>query len=455
MNRPLFDLRRPRVRALSLALLLAATLAVPACDSLEVTDPNAPNPNDVTLQSLVAGIEGGMRADLFVYLVVSGVMAREAYNFDPADPRWVDELYKGPLDPGGFLVLRPWSSRYRVIQNAVTLRERAENELAGAAQSATLGYVDTIIGYQLLLNLNYLGENGIKTEFTEDVNTPFASRAEAFAEIERLLDSGFQSLQAGGASFPFALTSGFAGFGTPATFAQFNRAIRARVSIYQNEFQEALNALQNSFVDASEPMDVGVYHVYSTGAGDRLNPLFEVPTAPFVKLRAHPRIEALAEPGDLRYAAKVLDRSADRADQSVPALDPAPSSGGGLSSALVVTVAGNSTAPLPLVRNEELLLIRAEANIGLGNLEQAEDDINVVRDAAGLGPVELTPANAIDQLLYERTFSLFMEGHLWYDLRRFNRLDMLPIDRTGDRIFRQMPCPLDEVPDGSACLTNV
>lgn len=432
---------------LSLMLVLAIGLSLPACDSLDVTDPNAPNAEDVTLQSLVSGIEGGMRADVFVYLVASGTLAREVYNFDPADPRWVDELFVGPLDAGGFIVLRPWSSRYRVIRNTATLMDRVASDLSGAQQSAGSGFAKTIIGYQLLLNLNYMGENSIKIAFSEDINTPFVSVAEAYAEIERYLDEGFSELQAGGGSFPFTLTNGFAGFNTPGTFAQFNRAIRARVALYQNDYSAALSALNDSFLDENGSMNTGVYHVYSTGAGDRLHPLFEVPTSPSVKLRAHPMYKAQAEAGDLRYTSKILDRTGD-------GFDPAPAAGNGLSSPLVATVASGSTSPLPIVRNEELLLMRAEAYIGQNNLGTAEADINRVRDAAGLGPVTLTTGNAVDQLLHERMYSLFLEGHRWVDVRRFNRFNTLPTDQVGDplragTIFQQFPRPFDEVPEGN------
>ena len=434
-------------RGLSLALVLLVGLSLPACDSLDVTDPNAPNSADVTIQSLVSGIEGAMRADVFVYLVASGTLTREVYNFDPADPRWVEELFVGPLDPGGFIVLRPWSSRYRVIRNTVTLQERIASDLSGAAQSAASGFAKTVIGYQLLLNLNYMGDNGIKIEFSEDINTPFVSPDQAYAEIERYLDEGFSELQAGGASFPFSLTSGFAGFDTPGTFAQVNRALRARVAVYQNDFNTVLSTLGNSFLDENGDMNTGVYHVYSTGAGDRLNPLFEVPTSASVKLRAHPMYKAQAEPNDLRYTSKILDRSGDAG------FDPAPAAGNGLSSALIVTVSANSTSPLPIIRNEELLLIRAEANIGLGNLGAAETDINRVREAAGLGGVTLTAANAVDQLLHERMYSLFLEGHRWVDVRRFGQFNTLPTDQVGSplragTIFEQFPRPLDEVPEG-------
>ncbi len=423
----------------STAFAVFLVLLLGACDSLDVTDPNAPNAADVSVQSLVSGIEGSLRTDMFVYLVASAGLGREAYNMDAADPRWVDELIAGPLDPGGFILLRPWSSRYRTIRNILTLQERAESDYSGPAQSATDGFAQTLVAHQLLLNLNFLGDNGIKLEFTGEEDVPFVTPNQAYTAIEQLLDAGYDDLQAGGGAFPFRLTAGFAGFDTPATFAQFNRALRARVAIYQGDHDAALLALGDSFVDAAGDMDQGVYHVFSAGAGDQLNSLFSVPTASTVKLRAHALLKEMAMPGDLRYASKILDRSEDAS------FDPAPTSGNGLSSALVVTVAASSTSPLPIMRNEELLLIRAEAYIGKGQLGAAEMDINRVRAAAGLPSLSLGAATAVDDLLRERLYSLFLEGHRWIDMRRYGRLDQLPNDRPGDKIFRQFPKPIDEV----------
>jgi hypothetical protein len=49
-------------------------------------------------------------------------------------------------------------------------------------------------------------------------------------------------------------------------------------------------------------------------------------------------------------------------------------------------------------------------------------------------------------LLYERRYSLFCEGHRWIDMRRFNRLSELPIERTGDVVAVNFPRPLSEIP---------
>ena len=429
---------------LLLSILLVGLLA--GCDSLDVEDPNAPSADAVTIQSLVTGTEGALRQDINIYYQVVSIFGREAYFFEPADPRYTGELYTGPLDPNGFLLTRHWNARYRTIRNATTLLERAP-ELDASGQAGVEAYAKTVIGYQLLLALNYLWDNGIKIEFSEDINTPFVSRADAFAEIERYLDEAFTQLDNAGNAFAFQLTDGFDGFDTPQTFKLFNRALRARVAIYQDEYQAALDALDDSFVARSGDLDEGVYHVFASASGDRTNLLFEVPTSSSVKLRAHPTFVTEAETGDQRVADKVFDRRND-AD-----FDGSPSAANGLSSKLPVTIYESSTAPIPMIRNEELLLIRAEALIGQQRYDDAELDLDRIRSEAGLTPVDLSAANAVDQLLNERRYSLFLEGHRWVDLRRYDRLDTLPTDQVGEEdpqeatIFRQMPRPLDEVPE--------
>ena len=440
--------RRPHPFSLRWSLLGGALLLLllAGCDSLEVEDPNAPSAEDVTVQSLVTGTEGAMREDVDIFYQVVSILGREAYYFEPADPRYTGELYTGPLDPNGFLLTRHWNARYRTIRNATTLLERAP-ELDAPARAGVEAYAKTVIGYQLLLALDYLWDNGIKIEFSDDITTPFVGREAALEEIARYLDEAVVQLDEAGDAFAFQLSAGFDGFDTPQTFKQFNRALRARVAIYQNAPQAALDALDDSFIDPDGDLEEGVYHVFASASGDRTNLLFEVPTSSSVKLRAHPTFKTAAEAGDRRFATKVLDRT-DDGD-----FNDSPSAANGLSSPLVVTLYDGSTAPIPMIRNEELLLLRAEAFIGEQRYDDAEAALNRIRAAADLGPVDLTAANAVDQLLHERRYSLFLEGHRWVDLRRYDRLDTLPLDRVGEplrdgRIFRQMPRPLDEVPEG-------
>ncbi|HET9989055.1 MAG TPA: RagB/SusD family nutrient uptake outer membrane protein, partial [Kofleriaceae bacterium] len=86
--------------------------------------------------------------------------------------------------------------------------------------------------------------------------------------------------------------------------------------------------------------------------------------------------------------------------------------------------------PVPLIRNEELILLEAEAKFFTGDVPGALVALNLVRvTSGGLAPITGTPdaATFTDELLYERRYSLLFEGgHRWIDLRRFMR--DLPLD---------------------------
>lgn len=70
-------------------------------------------------------------------------------------------------------------------------------------------------------------------------------------------------------------------------------------------------------------------------------------------------------------------------------------------------------------RLSEQYLIRAEARLKLGNLNGAADDINQIRNRAGLSSVSLTD-NLGAVLIQERKSELFCEhGHRWFDLKRW------------------------------------
>ena len=104
---------------------------------------------------------------------------------------------------------------------------------------------------------------------------------------------------------------------------------------------------------------------------------------------------------------------------------------------------------IPIIRNEELILIYAEAKTQLGgaaNLTDAVTAINKIRTAASL-PVysgAATQAALIDEMLKQRRYSLYGEGHRWIDMRRYNRLNTLPLDRAGDDVWVQFPRPANE-----------
>lgn len=79
-----------------------------------------------------------------------------------------------------------------------------------------------------------------------------------------------------------------------------------------------------------------------------------------------------------------------------------------------------------VMRLAELYLIRAEARAQQGELSNAKDDLNKIRNTAGLGNTEANSKEEIlDAILRERRVELFTEhAHRFMDLKRAGKLDM-------------------------------
>ena len=113
---------------------------------------------------------------------------------------------------------------------------------------------------------------------------------------------------------------------------------------------------------------------------------------------------------------------------------------------------------MPIIRNEELILLRAEAEAKAGMKTQAIADLNTVRTVSGkLAPLDaaISDAQVTDEILYNRRYSLMAEGgHRWIDARRLNRIQDIPLDKTEHRRNIRYPIPqaeCDARPNEPAC----
>jgi hypothetical protein len=437
------------------AFALAASVA--ACD-IDVPDLNNPgvdsladSPTPSAVKAAATGLLIGNRVGIGAeagFVSNLGILGRESYNFDTADPRYVNELLVAPdLDPGaGAFGGNFWTAPYSNIKGAFTLIKALEKVVgfSDAEKEAIRGFAMTIQALDFLVVIETHDKNGAPIDVDRGINdplAPIATKDEVYKHIRDLLDEAKTHLAAGGDAFPFPLSSGFAGFDTPATFLKFNRAIKARVDVYSDQWADALVALGESFIsaDPADPkLDVGVYYVYSTGSGDVQNFLVNP------VLYVHPSVAADAD----KKANGDLDDRVTR--KTVQLMAPVSGAGGLLMSDRQFTMYPSPTAPIPLIRNEELILLRAEANIGLGTpagLMAAIDDINFIRvNSGGLAPrTDLTSANILDELLKQKRYSLLFEGgHRWIDLRHYNKLDELPLDQPNFVRHDALPIPSSE-----------
>lgn len=106
-----------------------------------------------------------------------------------------------------------------------------------------------------------------------------------------------------------------------------------------------------------------------------------------------------------------------------------------------------------IFRLAEMYLIRAEANVQLNNLQEAEDDINLLRTRSEAPAVEFVNRNQALLLIEdERLYELAYEGHRWYDLKRTGRLDdvMNAFSANWRPAFSRWPIPIGEIQNNPA-----
>jgi hypothetical protein len=437
---------------------LVAMLA--SCNPLNLDtfeDPNNPSVGSVTsnasraqIQFLVTGLEARHRNYVFTVTAGFGTFGREIWYLNASDPRWQtdwlgqngrvpDAAYFGFGANGG----APYSGAYQAVRQAFLLRDAALNTSAlnDTEKKAVTGFAKTIAGFQFMLPANFMYENGIRVD-VEDPLKPggYVSYDEALKFISDMLDAGFQDLNAGGTAFPFTLTPGWTGFNSIDGLKRVNRAIAARVAIYRKDWQGALTALNGSFMNLTGSLGAGPSHTFGAPP-DAFNPLYFVPNANVsTMIVVHPSVLRDTTPGDLRVRQKFFARTSPVSVSS---------DAGTLSGTHQDNRWPSNTAAIPFIKNEELVLIKAEAHANLNQLTEARDAINIIRNAAGIGAYSgaLTQAALINEILYQRRYSLWAEpwGHRWIDTRRYNRMNEIDVSFDKGTVFKQFPRPQADI----------
>ena len=428
-----------------LSVILIVILSV-SCEIGEQVDPNSPSvaallgtPTTSELNNLVSGSLSQMRDQSNVYYDEIGVMGREMYRFSGSDPRWHSDLLTATaLDNNAFYTTRPFQARYRTVKNLNILIEGSTNSsvITAAQRDGYLGFARTLLAHELLIVSNHQYDGGIRTDVVDPDNLgPYTADEQAsLTFIAGQLDQADAELS--NAEFAFNLTTGFDGFNSPAGLREINRALAARVAAYRGNFSEIPGLLAASFIDvnAIDPASFGegAFMVFASGGGDQENPLFLPLNNTGENRVVHPSYNADIEAGDTRIG-KVFQRT----DSVIVS---------GLSSIFDVWIYRSLTAPVPIIRYEELVFLHVETMIAASDLTTAESVLNTVRNAYGLPDYSgaITAAALTDEMLNQRRWSLYFEGHRWVDMRRYDKLDELPLDRPGDFVWDRFPRTFDE-----------
>src|SRR2546429_2608618 len=448
-------------RSHSVCTALALALLAAGCADLNIPDFNNPSIGDVRnnlkMWRVVTATQGlfvGTRVrttTLNGYNSELGVFGRESYNFNSGDTRIINELLQpGPLDGsgprfGGNL----WAERYANIRNAgIVLNALAKLGttppvgMTSTEQAATRGFVKTMEALDFLLVIDTRDSLGAPVDVNHDITSgpaPFVKRDSVYAFIVGLLDSAVADLAVGGSSFPFGLPPGFSGFTTPTTFTKFNRALKARVEAYRATllacrapcWTRAKSALDSSFssvgadtmlTDAVDSLGTaamlarGAYYDSGTGSGDVTNGLND-PTG--VSQVGHPSLRTQADTQATGQRDRRLLNKVRTATLS-PVL--------GHTSDMVFNIYRSNAASVPIIRNEELILLRAEPEFGLCNQAGAAARINYIpaksrRPVFPAGPHLAPPPPARTRPLQQRVYSLLFDGgHPWIEPRPDRRV---------------------------------
>ena len=450
------------------ALLGIALFGTVAACSDRLTVPNYLNPTPESIQGdpasavplLATGVLRNDRDAAPTYVSNVGILGRESYNYTPTEGRnttgFLSAEVKTPTSFGGVSLWNTYFTQLRNIDNlAGTLNGAAAGIFTDARKNAGLGFAHTQQGLAFSYVIAARYNLGAPVDVSPDpaVLTPFVSRDSVYRYIVSRLELGKTELAAGGTSFPFTLHAGYAGFNTPTTYLRYNRGLAARINAYRASigasgcgparsaacYTTVLANLAESFINPTGSLTAGPFHVYSSAASDVANGISNQSNTSIVAhFKADSGIQLKADgTRDSRFTAKVFTITTKRPSNATH----------GVGTTFDYTMYSVRESPVPIIRNEELILLRAEARYFTGDLVGALADINTIRTTAGgLAPLAAFANESafIDELLYNRRLSLVFEGHRWVDMRRFGRLNQLTLDLPTHVVISELPVPQQE-----------
>jgi hypothetical protein len=458
------------MRKFILGLTTAFTLVGGCVDSTIVepensatTDALAGDLTSAGIQTLALGVLAADRAlvrgDL-TYFTITAIYARDAYRIDPNEPRYVSETLGGQPDPGSFAGGGGWTNGFVAIRAAnsllTALPGAADNQITAPQRNVTTGLIQTMKALDYYRVLELRDTIGVPIQAIATDSVPALScKANVLDYIAAVLDSGYTSLTASPAAtqLPFAPPTGFTAFGrnyrTAGNLALLNRGLRGKVDVYRGlqhtspvagAFTAAITELTQALGGAapgavpSANFATGAYVTFVPGGTEgAANPLSDS------RVGVNPKAQAALQAGDTR-ATKIISR--------------ATLSGQGLTTTLTYSgastaIAANLSRPIAILRDEEVVLLRAQAYIEANQLANATADLNSVRTSYGLAPytVFADQASARAALLYEKRYSLFFEGpQRLVDLRAYGQLKagITPAEVSGDPFNTAFPIPKAE-----------
>ena len=429
-------------------LLATATIVgTAACSDSNVpffTEPTGVANSPGGIQNAMTGLFAASRINTGTYINWMSQFARDQGNIQFSNPQDVLTGTGGePIPSGDF---EPWSNSYRAVGAAIAVIAAVPNvQPAYTADSAAavVGVAQTLEAYNLMEIAETRDTLPIPIHTASDgsAGTVLCSK-DAWAEIVAILDSANASLTTAGAiALPFKVPSGFASVAltagpstTAGSFASFNRALAGKANLELayaiargtgvgptastagspdvtalNAAQTALTASALTAIPLTTPApggftenSAGVYWDYSSQSGDIVNPI-NAQAGIWQTLLGYTR--DVDTTGDARWHAKFVKQTHQL---QIPADLPIADTN------WFYAYYPSTSSPVPIIRNENLVLYEAQVQLGLGNFAQAITLINQVHQQSGGYGSPLTIAATYtavrDSLMKEQRISTVFEA---------------------------------------------
>ncbi|HZS57932.1 MAG TPA: hypothetical protein VFA43_01590 [Gemmatimonadaceae bacterium] len=426
----------------SLMIMAGLVLGVGACNTDPVSNLNqvTPGSDHGSMNSLFEGMLYFTRLSLGNQIIMFSSFSRDAMNFTTTDNEFIT-MWGGDgtaISSSRFYGTTNWSNWFAAVRQAQILLGKLPS--AAPAYSAGdiakwKGIIYTLEAYSYMnaeytkdtLGLPYAGPLG-------DPNTPapILCARDAWKQIVALLDSGETQLNVDQSpGLPVPLPKGFAAVSgqaspsnVPGSFAALNRALAAKANLElayavarspggtpptptspgspdiaaltrADSAMRASALYDSTAISTSTAGDfseaLGVYQDFSGASGDIPNGFQGA-----YLTTAYVLNETLAdiEPGDHRLGKLITSPG------GAPGTPYAPN----VASTLTYGMYQTPSSPMPIIRNEELHLIEAQIQLGLGNIQGAVNSINSVRQqVGGLTPISNTQTyfTLRNQILHE------------------------------------------------------
>ncbi|WP_228530258.1 RagB/SusD family nutrient uptake outer membrane protein [Tamlana sp. I1] len=403
-----------------------------ACeDYVTIAPPNSKVVSQVVFESdeLATAAVNGIYHELFNFngfasgsvnsiTVVTGVSADELDLYNPIAYPEFEEYYEHNINPDSSTSLKFWSTAYNIIYmcNAALEGLNRSNKITEATKQQLVGEVHFIraFAYFNLANL-YGGVPLINTtDYSKNALEPRASKENTYQFIIEDLNKSKSMLSVSYRDNQRTHVNSYCA-----------TALLSRVYLYQEDWlnaekmaSEIINAsqlfklsddLNKVFLANSEEAIWQISPVGTTGETREGN-IFIITTPNYF-------LSPVALSEDLLNA---FENGDDRLNQWVSSL------GSGVEiDYFPFKYKIKSTIDPPseystVLRLAEQYLIRAEARTNQGLIIEAQQDINAIRNRAGLSNVNTSlTADLLDIILKERRIELFSErGHRWFDLKR-------------------------------------